>query len=172
MAHTTHTTRAPLLQRLLDGGRTWGAYEITTSRYGMTRHRLVVFPPGLSRDERLALRAWRSFPVWGLASWLVTAIVLMTTLTPVAALAGSTTLCLVAGAAALARAGHAHCNVRTLTVVRMSGVGDATAGRQLDELHALTEQLLKADAQRAAGELTVVGHEAEVWRVYAQLPSH
>jgi hypothetical protein len=171
MTQTTQSTRTPLLQRLLDGGRTWGALEVSVCRYGVTRYRLVVFPPGMSRDERIMLRLWRTFPVWGLATWLVAEVVLMTALTPGLALAISTGTCLAAGAATMALAGHTRGNVRTLTVVRMVGVNDPVAGPRLEELRELAGRLANADAGLAAGELTTVEHEAEVWQVYDRMPS-
>jgi hypothetical protein len=171
MTQTTHVSHAPLLRRLLDGGRTWGALEISASRYGVTRYRLVVFPPGISGDERIVLRLWRTFPVWGLASWLLAEVTLMTVVSPGPALAFATGGCAAMGAVTMALAGHTRHLVRRLTVVRMVGVNDPMAGPRLDELRTLTERLTNADARLAAGELTTIDHEAEVWRVYDQMPA-
>ncbi|MDT5079640.1 MAG: hypothetical protein QOJ80_4277 [Mycobacterium sp.] len=171
MTQTTHVSHAPLLRRLLDGGRTWGALEISASRYGLTRYRLVVFPPGISGDERIALRLWRTFPAWGLVSWLLAEVTLMTVVSPGPALAFATGGCAAMGAVTMALAGHTRHLVRRLTVVRMVGVNDPMAGPRLDELRTLTERLTNADARLAAGELTTVDHEAEVWRVYDQMPA-
>jgi hypothetical protein len=170
MTHTTHS-RTPLLQRLLDGGRTWGSLDISASRYGVTRYRLVVFPPGISRDERIALRMWRAFPVWGLATWLLAEVVLTNVFSPGQALTVATAGCATMGAVTMAMAGHSRHRVRTLIVVRMVGVNDPEAGPRLDELRTLTERLTNADARLAAGELTTVAHEAEVWRVYDRMPT-
>ena len=38
--------------RLLDGERPWGAVDILPDRYGVTRYRLVVYPPGISDTDR------------------------------------------------------------------------------------------------------------------------
>jgi hypothetical protein len=170
MTQPTRATHKPLLRRLLDGGRTWGALEISASRYGVTRYRLVVFPPGISADERIVLRLWRTFPVWGLASWLLAEVTLMTVVSPGQALAFATGGCAAIGAVMMALTGHTRHLVRRLTVVRMVGVNDPMAGPRLDALRTLTERLTNADARLAAGELTTVDHEAEVWQVYNAMP--
>jgi hypothetical protein len=171
MTQTTQATHKPLLRRLLDGGRTWGSLEISASRYGVTRYRLVVFPPGIAGDERIALRLWRTFPVWGVAAWLLTEVTLISVVGPGEAFAFATGGCVAAGAVVMALAGHTRHRVRTLTVVRMVGVNDPLSGPRLDELRTLTERLTNADAGLAAGELTTVAHEAEVWRVYDLMPA-
>jgi hypothetical protein len=171
MRQPTRATHKPLLRRLLDGGRTWGSLEISASRYGVTRYRLVVFPPGISADERIVLRLWRNFPAWGLASWLLAEVTLMTAVSPGQALALATGGCAAVGAVTMALAGHTRHRVRTVTVVRMVGFNDPMAGPRLDALRTLTERLHHADARLAAGELTAVEHEAEVWQVYDAVPS-
>lgn len=170
MTGTTRPTRPPLLQRLLDGGRTWGALEVSSSRYGVTRYRLVVFPPGIARDERMLLRLWRAFPAWGIATWLVLEIALMTAVGPDVTLMISTGLCLSAGAVLMALTGHTRGRVRTVTVLRMIGVNDADTVDRLNELRSLAEGLVAADAKLAAGALSTVEHEAEVWRTYDRMP--
>jgi hypothetical protein len=170
MAAMPHPTRTPLLQRMLDSGNAWGALETSISRYGVTRYRLVVFPPGTSREERILVRLWRSFPVWGLAAWLAIEIVLMTVLSPALAFATSIGAVLTAGVVTMALANHTRANVRTMTVVRMVGVNDPVAGPRLAELLALAEHLKLADAGLAAGELTAIDHEAAAWQVYDRMP--
>jgi hypothetical protein len=152
------TLHQPRWRRLLDGGRTWGALDVSLSRYGVIRHRLVVFPPGLSPDERMLLRVWRSWPIWGTLTWLTLQTVLMNTIGPGPAFATSTGVCLGSGAVAMAMTGATRCGVRTLTVVRMV--------ERYSELYALAEELAEADRRLAAGESTCVEHEAVVWRVY------
>jgi hypothetical protein len=53
----------------------------------------------------------------------------------------------------------------------MVGVNDPMSGPLLRDLRTLTERLTNADARLAAGELTTVEHEAEVWRVYDEMPA-
>jgi hypothetical protein len=160
------TLHQPRWRRLLDGGRTWGALEVSPSRYGVIRHRLVVFPPGLSPDERMLLRAWRSWPIWGTLTWLTLEIFLMNTIGPGPAFATSTGVYLGSGAVAMAMTGPTRSGVRTLTVVRMAGFDDPLIVERHSELYALADELAEADRSLAAGESTTVDHEAVVWRVY------
>ena len=166
---STRSTRASLLRALLDGERTWGGLEVSDGRYGVARYRLTVYPPGLGRDERIPLRLWRAFPIWGLALWLVLQVTLMTAASPGVALAVATGTCLAAGFAVMAMAGRVRGQVRTMTVVRMVGVRDLDALAAYYELGALAERLIRADTRLASGELTTVEHEAEVWRVYTRM---
>jgi hypothetical protein len=61
--------RLPWWLRPLDGGPTWGSLDSYPRRFGVKRYRLVVFPPGISPEERRLLRLWRSWPVWGALLW-------------------------------------------------------------------------------------------------------
>ena len=56
--------------RLLDGDRGWGSIDVHPDRYGMTRYRLVVFPPGISEPERRRVRLARGWPMWGALIWV------------------------------------------------------------------------------------------------------
>jgi hypothetical protein len=163
------TMHQPRWRRLVDVGRTWGSLTITPSRYGVTRHHLVVYPPGISADERTLLRLWRSWPIWGMPTWLILEMFLVPTIGSNPALAISTSLCLGAGALLMAMTGANRTRVRTLTVVRMAGVVDAVAVDRYAELCALAHELADADRTLAAGELSTVDHEAVVWRVYDRL---
>jgi hypothetical protein len=163
------TLHQPRWRRLVDGGRTWGSLTISPSRYGVTRHHLVVYPPGISADDRMLLRLWRSWPIWGMLTWLVMEMFLVPTIGPNPALAISIGVCLGAGALLMAMAGANRTRVRTLTVVRMAGVVDAVAVDRYAELYALAHALADADRTLAAGELSTVDHEAVVWRVYDRL---
>ncbi len=154
---------------MLDGGRTWGSLDVAAGRYGVTRYRLVVFPPGIARDQRILLRIWRAYPVWGIAAWLVAEIVLMPTVGPGLALAVSTGLTVLAGLVAMALAGDTRGEVRSLTVLRMLGVDDAASAEQFEELRTLAHLLTDADARHDAGTLGRVEHESAVWRVYERM---
>jgi hypothetical protein len=156
----------PHWRRLLDGGRTWGSLDISLSRYGVTRYRLVVFPPGISPDERMLLRLWRSWPIWGTLTWLTLEIVLVPSIGSTSAFAVSTFVAVGGGMVAMAMTGANRTLVRTLTVVRMAGFADPMAVDAWAELQALACDLGEADRRRAAGEISTVEHEAVVWRVY------
>jgi Family of unknown function (DUF6611) len=56
--------------RLLDGGHPWGSLDLQPDRFGVIRHRLVVFPPGISESERRRVRVARGLPAWGAVMWI------------------------------------------------------------------------------------------------------
>jgi hypothetical protein len=143
--------------------------DVVAGRYGVTRYRLVVFPPGISRDQRILLRIWRAYPLWGIAVWLVAEIALMPTVGPGVAFAVSTGLCVLAGLVAMALAGDTRGEVRAMTVLRIVGVNDAASAEHFDELCALAHLLTDADARHAAGTLSGVEHESAVWWVYERM---
>jgi len=161
--------RLPWWLRPLDGGPTWGSLDSYPRRFGVTRYRLVVFPPGISPEERRLLRLWRSWPVWGALLWLVAEISLTDTTTPWAALSVSTTLYLGTGAVTLALAGSSRTRVRTMYAVLMDGRNDALTVAALTELRTLACILYNADSLRDQGKLSAIGHEAACWRVYDRM---
>jgi hypothetical protein len=163
------TIHRPRWQRLIDSGRTWGSLGISPCRYGVTRHQLVVFPPGLSPDERVLLRLWRSWPIWGTLTWLTLEMLLVPTIGPNSAFAISTVIAVGGGLMAMVMTKANRTRVRTLTVVRMAGFVDPVAVDGWAELYALACQLGEADRACDAGELSTVDHEAVVWRVYDRL---
>lgn len=161
------STTSPL-RDLLDGERTWGSLEVS-SGHGVARHRLVVYPPGLARDDRIALRLKRGYSVWGLGLWLVLTACLMAVTSPWGAVVGATVTWLVVGAVLRLAAGRVRGDVRSMSVVRMLAVEDPATTARYNELRRHAEHLVRADARLSAGELTAVEHEAEVWRVYDRL---
>jgi hypothetical protein len=160
------TMHAPRWLRMLDGRRTWGSLDVSPSRYGVTRHRLVVFPPGISPEDRRLLRLWRSWPIWGTITWLVSEMLLIPTIGSGTALAISTAVALGAGAVIMAMTSATRTRVRTLAVVRMVGFDDKIAAERYTELYALADMLAAADRKLAEGELSSVEHESVVWHVY------
>ena len=167
----SQSTRSRLIDRLLDGGCSWGALEISAGRCGIARYHLAVFPPGTSRDERVLLRLWRTWPVWGTVAWLVMEVILVAMFGSIPALVVSTSVCLAAGAAVMAMAGPARGEVRTMTVLRIAGIDDPSANEAFAKLSALALILREADTRLAAGDLSTVEHEALVWRVYDGMPA-
>jgi hypothetical protein len=166
MNETMHASR---WRRLLDGGSSWGAIDVYPARYGVARYRLTIFPPGLSPEERMLLRAWRTCRVWGAVLWLALEMVLVPAIGSGQALAVSTGLCLVIGAGVMAMTAERRTQVRTLSVVRMAGYDDDNAASSLATLRSLVEDLAEADRMLAHGDANAVEHEALVWRVYERL---
>jgi hypothetical protein len=162
------TVPTPLLRRLLEGERTWGGLDASNG-HGVARYRLVVYPPGLSRDERISLRLWRAFPVWGLGLWLLIQAPLMAAGATALAMIAATGISLTVGAVLFLRAGSARRQVRTLTAVRTVEPRDAEPTADYVELQTNVERLIHADERLTAGEITAVEHEAETWRVYDRI---
>src|ERR1700721_3852117 len=70
--------------RMMDGEYRWGSVDIWPGRHGVHRYRLVVYPPGMTGGERRLLQARRTWPIWGFLLWLLSAICLAGTATPLA----------------------------------------------------------------------------------------
>ena len=104
--------------QLLDGENRWGFVRIQIDRFGVTRYRLVVYPPGISDVQRRRLRIWRGAAVWGAALWVLSEIVLQQLIGPWTALAVSTGGVLALAALAMANAGETRTMVRSMDVVQ------------------------------------------------------
>lgn len=169
MSHSTQPTHAPLLQRLLDGGHTWGSLTVSPPRYGVSRYRLVVFPPGLSPEDRMLLRAWRTWPMWGVAVFLGLEILLPPVLGPGPALWLAAAVSLGAGAALMAMTGAHRREVHAMSVVRTACADDAQVAARYADLHAMADELAVADRKLAEGQIGAVEHELAVWGVYDRM---
>ncbi|MCV7227809.1 DUF6611 family protein [Mycolicibacterium komossense] len=155
--------------RSFGSGRSWGYFDIYPCRYGVTRFRLVMFPPGISPEERRLLRAWRSWPAWGMVVFLATQIWLTHAVATTWATAISTTVWVLSGAVTFALSGGTRTRVRTFIGITVSGEHDEEGRRRLDAARALATELLAADASRAEGVLGESEHEAICWHAYQRL---
>ena len=143
------------------------------SRYGVSRYRLVVFRPGISRAERCRLRLWRAWPTWGALLWLALEIGLSGMVSNWAATGIATAVSLSGGGVALALAEDLRSQVRTLSVSVVDRRPDRRSAARYDELATLADMLSEADAQRESGQISATDHEAVWRRVYDRLgPSH
>lgn len=156
------------LRRLLDGPHRWGSIEVRPDRFGLTRHRLVVYPPGLTDTDRRWIRAARGYPVWGFAVWLAAALVAYARLEQGPAFLVATAVYLAAGAAVLHLAGPARRQVRTLEAVS-APQDPASTRRSRERIDALAAALGRADEQLDAGIIGAAEHERIWWWVYEQL---
>jgi hypothetical protein len=154
---------------VLDGRHDWGSVDASPTRHGVTRYRLVVFPPGIDTVERRLLRAWRAWPIWGAVLWVVSQIVSGAILTPGAALATSTTIYLASGLFLFARVAELRSRVRTFSVVRIAGYPDERSAAMFAELKSLVATLCRADSQRDRGQSSPADHESTWWQVYERL---
>src|SRR6478609_3465446 len=107
------------LRRVLDGDRRWGSIDIRPDRFGVTRYRLVVFPPGITDAERRRVRVARGWLLWGALVWVFCEILLNQMTGPWTALVASTGIYLGLGLVATSMAGTA----QTGQEVRRDGDG-------------------------------------------------
>lgn len=161
--------RASLRRRaeaILDGEFIWGAIISGPSRYGAAQQRLIVYPPGISRDERRWLRAWRGWPLWGGVLWIVIQIGLRHVAQPWLALVTATGTCLLLGSVAYVMAGALRRHVRVLNACSYAAYPDAESAVSQRSLRLLTTMLCTADAQHERGRLSMVDYERVWWQVY------
>jgi hypothetical protein len=155
--------------RLLDGESRWGFVHIQIDRFGVTRYRLVVYPPGISDDERRRLRIWRGAPVWGAPLWFVAEVFLQQVTGPVSALAISTGTVTALVAFALVRADGMRTRVRAIGVVTMAGLKDEGTVAARDDLLAKAMMLTCADERVDEERMSPLDHEALWWQIYEQI---
>jgi hypothetical protein len=155
--------------RLMDGERPWGSFEVQADRFGVTRYRLTVYPPGIDAVQRRHIRVWRAWPVWGAALWLLAEIVLTDTLDPWHALGVSIAVALGTGAAAWRLAAPMSAQVRTWAVAVLRSHDDPDSHVVARELSTFAEAMAVADTCLARGDISTVDHELMWWRVYRRL---
>ena len=152
--------------RLLDGDRSWGSIDVRSDRFGVTRHRLVVFPPGISDVDRRWVRAARGWPLWGALVWIVAEIWLSHVTGPWKALALSIAIYLGLGLITVVMAGAVRRQVHTMVAMVMVGYRDPGSIANRDRLIELAARLMAADDDRAGGRISVAEHESVWWSVY------
>ena len=155
--------------RLLDGDRAWGSLEIRPDRFGLTRYRLVVFPPGISEAERRRVRVARGWPLWGAVVWVLCEICLSQTTGAWTAVIISTAVYAGLGVVTTTRAGDQRRRVRTVGAMAMAGQPDPVASALVHNLKHLACILLEADDLLARGEISPTTHEMTWWRVYDRM---
>ena len=154
------------LGNLLDHGPVWGSFTIYPARYGVTRYRLVVFPPGISAAERRMLRVWRAWPLWGAALWVGLQIGGAVVGMPETALIGGTMLVIASGAMTFALTGEARMQVRSVWAISMAGYRHAEVDRRYAMLRVMARALDRADMDLEEGRISPAEHEARWWRAY------
>jgi hypothetical protein len=155
--------------RMLDGERPWGSIDIRPDRFGVTRYRLVVYPPGISEPERRRVRIARGWPLWGALMWVLCEIWLSHVTGPWTAVAISTAIYLGSGLVALVAAGDPRTRVRTMAAMVMAGHLDPSSTAARDRLENLAASLMDGDERVARGEISPTDHEMIWWRVYNQM---
>ena len=147
----------------------WGSFTVYPARFGVTRYRLVVFPPGISEGQRRILRLWRAWPMWGAALWVVLQIGGSLAGMPETALIGGTMLVIAAGAMTFALAGDPRWQVRSMWAVSMAGYSHDEVDEHYRTLKAMARTLDRADLALEEGRISAVDHEVRWWEVYDAL---
>ena len=155
--------------RLLDGDCPWGSIDIRPYRFGVTRYRLVVYPPGISESERRRVRVARGWPLWGALVWVTCEIFMNSMTGPWTTLAVSTAAFLGSGLVAFAMAGAQRTRVRTMAAMVMAGHLDPISGAARNRLELLAATLIEADDRLASGHISAIQHEMVWWQVYEQM---
>ncbi|HEX2285737.1 MAG TPA: DUF6611 family protein, partial [Mycobacterium sp.] len=149
----------------------WGSIDIHPDRFGVTRYRLVVYPPGISPAERRRVRVARGWPLWGALVWIVCEIWLSHITGPWTAVVISTAAYLGSGLVVLAMAGPQRARVRTMAAMVMAGYHDPMSVAARNKLEHLAAILIDADERLARGQISAADHELMWWRVYDQMES-
>ena len=157
--------------RMLDGEFRWGSLDIRPDRFGVTRYRLVVFPPGISESERRWVRAARGWPLWGALVWVMCEALSTQVTGPWTALAISTAAYLAVGLTAVTMAGEPRTQVRTMGAVVMAGYHDPVLVATRDKLKVLAATVIDADKRLEGGQISAAHHEMIWWWVYNELDS-
>lgn len=144
----------------------WGSFTVYPTRFGATRYRLVVFPPGIDSRQRRMLRLWRAWPLWGAALWVVLQIAGAAAGMPETALIGGTMLVIATGALTFALTGDLRLQVRSLWAISMAGYSHADVDEGCALLRALAHTLDRADMELEEDRISPAEHEARWWRVY------
>ncbi|ORI20533.1 hypothetical protein BJD99_02850 [Rhodococcus sp. 1163] len=137
----------------------------------MTRHRLVVFPPGTNLVERRGLRLWRGWPLWGAILWIVSEVVLSNQLAPIQAVAASTTVYVLSGYCAFVMAGTPRTHIRIEVAITMTDLPDRDSLARRENIGRHANLLVDADNRFATQQITAAEHEMIWSEVYRQLPA-
>jgi hypothetical protein len=166
-----HVTSAPVRywDRLLDGSRVWGSIDVGLERQGFRRYRLVLFPPGVTKAERRLLRLWRGLPTWAALVWLMSVIVLSKAWSPWVALGVATVVHVAVGAVILDRVRVLRTQVRTLSVVLITGYPHPGTEATYAEMKKIAAVLCTADFMHAQGRISAAEHESIWWQAYQRL---
>lgn len=164
----TNTFRQ-LSRLLLDGDTVWGTVEIRPQRWGATAYRIVVYPPGITSEERRRVRVWRGFYAWGTGLWLASTAILSGFTEPWTAVALACAVSLSLGAIAFARAGSLRAAVRTADVTVAVPNPDRALLLRARQVRNIGVTMVRADHSMRDGDISVADHELIWHHAYAQL---
>lgn len=158
---------------VIDGRSRWGSYTISVGRYGSVNHWLVVYPPGISRQQRRRVRVWRSWFGVGIAGSLGVFAVLAWYHTPTMIIVLACTSFYALGAVAVAHyAGTIRRRVIELRAGWSTLVPDPQGVVQCEYLARLAAVLSAAERSLDEGTSTPAAHEVVWAAVYDEAQSH
>ncbi|WP_146215828.1 DUF6611 family protein [Cryobacterium arcticum] len=161
------------LSPVVDGRCRWGSYTVAVGRYGSVGYRLVVYPPGISAQQRRRVRLCRGWTILGLVGVLGVFVAM--------AEGGASRLVIVIGCVAfyalgavvVARAaGPVRKQVLELTAARSTLVPDTWRGGECRYLASLAATLAAADQALQLGRSTPAEHEMVWSAVYSDAEEH
>jgi hypothetical protein len=156
--------------RLLDGAHPWGSFDATVGRYGVQRYRLIIYPPGISTDDRRLAQLWRGWPISGAVLGLLALILLgNAAASPDTVLAVAVAAYVSIGAMLFLRAGPVRVQVKSMSIILTPGATDARERRRYIEWQTLVHMLTRADDMLRTGAISLVEYEATWWKAYDRL---
>lgn len=156
-----HPVRSALAWHPL-GAHDWGAFVTSFERYGVIRRQVIVYPPGITSDQRHRLRVWRAWPVIGITTAIATAVVLSGVVGPTAGFFFGIIVSVLVCIALAHRAEDTRRSVRSLGGIEVPGMPDDPSRRHSRAAQAIASDLSGAEDAWRRGELTRVGYE-QVW---------
>lgn len=155
------------------GGDQWGTLRISHARH-FTQYRLGIYPPGITDEQRRAIKIWHGASMWATTLWLV--IMITVTAGGVHPLLSALGSALVAGGAAFVAAEHSQ-PVRGEMHWLEACTGDYPSEPshqqfQRDRILRLTALLRAADKAVATGGISPIEHKALWARCYRDLAPH
>lgn len=164
----TDTTRQ-LCRLLLDGDTVWGAVDIRPQRWGSVVYRIVLYPPGISAEERRRVRVWRGFYAWGTGWWLTATAILSGFTEPWFAVTVASVTTLLFGTGAFLRAGSLRSRVRTADITVPLPSSDRALLALARQVQAIGTAMIRADRKLRQGHITAAEHEVIWHRAYEQM---
>ncbi|MDL9980414.1 DUF6611 family protein [Microbacterium sp. ASV49] len=144
------------------GAHDWGGFVTSFERYGVIRRQVIVYPPGITSDQRHRLRVWRAWPLIGIATAIAVAVVLSGIVGPTAGFFFGVIVSALVCVALAHRAGDTRHLVRSLGGIEVPGVPDDPSRRLSRAARAIAVDLSGAEDAWRRGELTRVAYE-QVW---------
>ncbi|KUM05761.1 hypothetical protein AVZ31_24970 [Mycolicibacterium neoaurum] len=143
--------------------------DIRPQRWGSVVYRIVLYPPGISAEERRRVRVWRGFYAWGTAWWLVVTAVLSGFAEPWFAVTVASVTTLIFGTRAFLRAGSVRSRVRTADVTVPLPNSDRALLALARQVQAVGTAMVRADRRLREGQITAAEHEVIWHRAYENL---